>query len=132
RRQWAGTWPARSEASSQPSSWPRGSPGAMCPTIYGRVQTRWAILIMPAIIATIISLITQNPGSIILIGIYFVIGVGLDLLFYPFIIRWQPPWLTFTLAAGEFVIVYLIGKVLHVSLTPLEAILLYWLAWWMA
>jgi hypothetical protein len=104
----------------------------MCPTVYGRVQTRWAILIMPAIIATIISLITQNPGWIILIGIYFVIGVGLDVLFYPFIIRWQPPWLTFTLAAGEFVIVYLVGKVLHVTLTPLEAILLYWLAWWLA
>ena len=104
----------------------------MCPTVYGRVQTRWSILIMPAIIATIISLITQNPGWIILIGIYFVIGVGLDTLFYPFIIRWQPPWLTFTLAVGEFVIVYVVGKVLHVSLTPLEAILLYWGAWWMA
>ena len=104
----------------------------MCPTVYGRVQTRWSILIMPAIIATIISLITQNPGWIILIGIYFVIGVGLDMLFYPFIIRWQPPWLTFTLATGEFVIVYVVGRVLHVSLTPLEAILLYWLAWWMA
>jgi hypothetical protein len=104
----------------------------MCPTVYGRVQTRWAILIVPAIIATIISLITQNPGWIILIGVYFVIGVALDVLFYPFIIRWQPPWLTFTLAAGEFVIVYVVAKVLHVSLTPLEAILLYWLAWWLA
>ncbi len=104
----------------------------MCPTVYGRVQTRWAILILPAIIATIISLVTQNPGWIILIGIYFVIGVVLDTVFYPFIIRWQPPWLTFTLATGEFVIVYVVGKVLHVTLTPLEAILLYWLAWWMA
>jgi hypothetical protein len=104
----------------------------MCPTVYGRVQTRWAILIMPAIIATIISLITNNPGWIILIGVYFVIGVALDTCFYSFIIRWQPPWLTFTLAAGEFAIVYVVGKVLHVSLTPLEAILLFWLAWWLA
>jgi hypothetical protein len=104
----------------------------MCPTVLGRVQTRWSILIMPAIIATIISLITRNPGWIILIGIYFVIGVVLDMLFYPAIIRWQPPWLTFTLAVGEFVIVYVVGKVLHVTLTPLEAVLLYWLAWWMA
>ncbi len=104
----------------------------MCPTRYGRVQTRWAILIMPAIIATIISLITQNPGWIILIGIYYVIGVALDVVFYPFIIRWQPPWLTFTLAAGEFAIVYVVAKVLYVGLTPLEAVLLYWIAWWVA
>jgi hypothetical protein len=30
------------------------------------------------------------------------------------------------------VIVYFVGKRLGVTLTPLEAILLYWIAWWMA
>jgi hypothetical protein len=104
----------------------------VCPTILGRVQTRWAILIAPALIAAAISLITGNEGWIVLIGIYFVLGVALDTAFYPFIIRWQPPWLTFTLALGEFVLVFVLAHVLKVGLTNLEAILLYWMAWWLA
>src|SRR5580704_12884055 len=104
----------------------------MCPTVLGRVQTRWAILIIPAIIWTIVSLITQNPSYIVLIGLYFVIGVALDTAFYPFIIRWQPPWLTFTLAAGEFVLVFIAAHFLKVHLTDLEAIVEYWVAWWIA
>jgi hypothetical protein len=104
----------------------------MCPTVLGRVQTRWAILIFPAILATIVSIITGNAGWIVLVGLYFVIGVALDTCFYPFIIRWQPPWLTFTLAFGEFVLVFIAAHFLKVNLTDLEAILEYWIVWWIA
>jgi hypothetical protein len=104
----------------------------MCPTVLGRVQTRWAILIVPAIVATAISLATSNEGWIVLIGLYFLIGVALDTAFYPFIIRWQPPWLTFTLAVGEFALVYIAAHFLKVGLSDLDAILEYWIAWWIA
>jgi hypothetical protein len=104
----------------------------MCPTPIGRVQTRWAILIIPALIAAVISIATHNPGWIVLIGVYFILGVALDTAFYPLIIRWQPPWLTFVLAVGEFVLVYILAHVLKVGLTNVEAILLYWIAWWIA
>src|SRR5437660_9359488 len=104
----------------------------MCPTVLGRVLTRWAVLIIPAIIWTIVSLISGNPSWIVLIGLYFVIGVALDTAFYPFVIRWQPPWLTFTLAVGEFVLVFIAAHFLKVHLTDLEAILEYWIAWWIA
>ena len=103
----------------------------MCPTVLGRVQTRWAILIIPAIIWTIVSLITGNPSWIILIGLYFVIGVALDTAFYPFVIRWQPPWLTFVLAVGEFILVYLAANVLHGIhfASHWEPIAEYWITW---
>jgi len=104
----------------------------VCPTVLGRVQTRWSILIVPAVIATVISILTKNEGWIVLIGVYFVLGVALDTAFYPFIIRWQPPWLTFALAVGEFVLLYILAHVLKVGLTNLEAVLLYWGAWILA
>ena len=104
----------------------------MCPTPLGRTQTRTAILVGPAIVGTILSLITGNEGYIVLIGIYLLMGVVLDVLFYPFVIKWQPPWLTFVLAVGEFVILYVLSQVLEVGLEPWQAIVWYWVAWVMA
>ena len=49
-----------------------------------------------------------------------------------FAVSWQPPWLTFVLGAGEFVIVYVLGRILEVPLEPVEAIVFYWVAWTMA
>src|SRR2546423_14753921 len=101
----------------------------MCPTVLGRVQTRWAILIFPAILATIVSIITGNAGWIVLIGLYFVIGVALDTCFYPFIIRWQPPWLTFTLVVGGIVVVFIAAHFLKVGLANMEGFLRYRILW---
>ncbi len=104
----------------------------MCPTPLGRTQTRTAILVGPAILGLILSLVTHNEGWIVLIGIYLVMGVVLDVLFYPLVIKWQPPWLTFVLAVGEFVILYVLSQVLEVGLKPVEAIVFYWVSWVLA
>ena len=117
----------------------------MCPTVLGRVQTRVAILIPGAILATIISLITSNEGWIVTVGIYLLMGVALDTLVYPYLIKWQPPWLTFLLAVGEFFILYVLVKTLKPGHAPYgdpnnffsfandwRPILLYWVVWLMA
>jgi hypothetical protein len=104
----------------------------MCPTFLGRIQTRTAILLGPAIIGAVLALLLDDEGYIVVIAIYYLIGVALDTTLYARIIKWQPPWLTFVLGLGEFVIVYVLAQVLEIGLTTAQAVVWYWVAWLLA
>ena len=103
----------------------------MCPTVLGRVQTRVAILTGPFLLGALLSVISGNEGYVVLVGVYLLLGVALDTGFYPFVLKW-PPRLTFVLAVGEFVLLYVLAQVLEVGLTPPAAIVWFWVAWSLA
>src|SRR5436190_16195635 len=116
----------------------------MCPTVFGRVQTRVATIVLPALLATALSIAYQDEAWIVTIGLYLVMGVALDVLVYRFVIRWQPPWLTGALALAEFVLLFVILKTLdpgHPGFGEPDAlpgtadwhpVALYWISWCLA
>jgi hypothetical protein len=111
----------------------------MCPTPTGRIHTRTATIILPAIFGLIVSLVTGHFDWLALIGIYYVQGIFLDTLVYSWLFRFQPPWMTFVLAWVElgFLLVtsQIIGNEAGAGLSNVqigEAIIFYWIAWILA
>jgi hypothetical protein len=104
----------------------------MCPTPLGRVQTRTAILILPALLGLILWPLTGRPDFLVLIGVYLILGVALDAGVYSWLIRYQPPWMTGVLGLGEFLLLLVLANVLALNLTIPEAIVFYWVSWFLA
>jgi hypothetical protein len=105
----------------------------MCPTTLGRLHTRVATLaFLPALLGLILWAATGRSDWIELLGIYLLLGVALDVVIYPWAIKYQPPWMTFVLALAELGLLYAIARGLNIHLTALEAIGYYWAAWLLA
>ena len=104
----------------------------MCPTPVGRIHTRVFALIPGAIVATIISLVTGNADWIVLVGVYLVMGVALDTCVYQWAVRYQPPWMTFTLAVVEWGLLLVLASVLELDIEIWAASVLYWIVWSLA
>src|SRR5207249_10402140 len=78
------------------------------------------------------------------IGILLLMGVALDTAFYPYVFRWQPPWLTFVLGVAESFILFVLVKVLKPGHPPFGSpnrlvgfddwrpIVLFWASWILA
>ena len=104
----------------------------MCPTPIGRIHTRVATLVIPAILATLISIVTGEAGWIVLIGVYLLMGVALDAGVYSWLIRYQPPWMTGVLGLVELGLLYVLANVLELGLSAAEAIIFYVVVWCIA
>lgn len=111
----------------------------MCPTPTGRIHTRTASILLPALLALLLSLITGHFDWLALIGIYYVMGVFLDAAVYSWLFRYQPPWMTFVLALAELGFLLVLSQLIaraggggldNVSVG--EAIVFYWVAWILA
>src|SRR6476661_4937181 len=107
----------------------------MCPTVIGRVHTRTATFVGPAIIGLIFSLVSGHWDWLVLVGVYLMLGIFLDTAIYPWLLKWQPPWTAFVLALAEFGLLLVLANILndktgglsHISIV--EAIWFYWLCW---
>jgi hypothetical protein len=88
--------------------------------------------VLPAILATILSLITGREDWIVLIGVYLLVGIALDTGVYSWVVKYQPPWMTFVLTLFEFAIIYVLAHVLKLNLTNWEAVALFWASWLLA
>ena len=113
----------------------------MCPTVIGRIHTRVSIIVLgPALIGLIFSLVSGHWDWLALVGIYLMLGIFLDTAIYPWLLKWQPPWVGFVLALGEFGLLLVLAGIvndatakdgagaLH-NISIGEAIWFYWLCW---
>jgi hypothetical protein len=105
----------------------------VCPTPIGRLHTRVATIVLPALLGLAISLLTGNADWIALIGLYLLLGVALDALVYSWALRYQPPWMTFVLALVELgLLLVLARRGGHLSTEHRDAIAFYAGAWILA
>src|SRR4051794_41954004 len=85
----------------------------MCPTVIGRVHTRTATFVGPAIIGLIFSLVSGHWDWLVLVGVYYILATFLDTAIYPWLLKWQPPWTGGVLALAEFGLLLVLASILN-------------------
>jgi hypothetical protein len=89
----------------------------------------------PLIIGAIWSLVTGDIDWLILAGIYLMLGIFLDSAIYPWLLKWQPPWMGGVLALAEFGLLLVLAGLVNDStgglsdVSILGAIIFYWVCW---
>jgi hypothetical protein len=87
----------------------------MCPTPTGRIHTRVATIIGPAIIGLVFSLVSGHWDWLVIVGVYLLLGIFLDTAVYSWLLKYQPPWMGFVLALAEFGLLLVLAGILNNS-----------------
>src|SRR4051794_30967693 len=85
----------------------------MCPTPTGRIHTRTATFVLPALFGLIVSLISGHWDWLVLVGVYYLLGVFLDTAVYSWLLKYQPPWVAVCLALSEFGLLLVLANALN-------------------
>lgn len=104
----------------------------MCPTLLGRLQTRIATLVLPAVLAALLSLATGDGEWLALVGLYLVMGAVLDCCVYAPVVSWQPGWLTGVLGLAEYVLLLVLALALGFAIPVGQATVFYAAVWLIA
>jgi hypothetical protein len=107
----------------------------MCPTPIGRIHTRVSTILMgPAVLGLILTLVTGHLDWIVLIGVYLLLGVFLDSAVYPLVLKYQPPWMTGVLALAEYGLLLAVTQYLEgfPNISVVEATIFYWVSYILA
>ena len=110
----------------------------MCPTHTGRIHTRSATIVLPALLGLILSLISGHWDWLALVGVYYLLGVFLDTAVYSWLLKYQPPFVAVVLALAEFGLLLVLAGLLNDANGGLavisipEAVIFYWACWILA
>jgi len=101
----------------------------VCPTPHGRVHTRVASTVLPAIFGLIVWFATGNVDWLVIVGVLLVLGVTLDSAVYTWAVKWQPPWMTGVLALVELGLLLILATLIELDITIIGGIAFYFFAW---
>ncbi|MEA2428823.1 MAG: hypothetical protein QOF37_2451 [Thermoleophilaceae bacterium] len=110
----------------------------MCPTPTGRIHTRTASILLPALLGLIVSLISGHWDWLVLVGVYYLLGTFLDTAVYSWLLKYQPPWVGFVLALSEFGLLLVLAGILNGKTGGLshiavwQAAIFFWACWILA